>query len=542
MKTTTTNKHSPTNLSGYLSELFNRTALGIQYWHKHKAHKCYKCHQYGHIAANCQDICPSCNNLHNGTVCVHSVQKLYKKIIELLKRNIVIDEEKLMNRIEKAQNELNQNNAETLLKDCQYRLDFNNENKMCQTWQISYKPVEVFKIKYDAAILKPSVQQRLDVHANSIFKMDSEHGSPSSKSLGIQPPTTYLFKPLTPTIYKKRIDDKYFSIINAKILTIQARQKELADIEVSLKQQCAYNMKLSTQLADYEYDSLIKKGSLPGRQYKASTGWFYNPDKWVEATKHAIKENRAIYEDMVAKRSYKQEVIKQLYKECDNLNVARDTERNLQILKNKVTQPKGQLSLTGTEIAIKAWNPYRAKINQISGWLEQIKNYQDQLSSFKSSMQEMRVAREQLASTKKKLSQCKYDLYYTQDHYNQVLSDMRQHADEKIQKKYDKLHAKQAIFYEKKNQHYRKINQYVARTKQKAKNMGNIVRQLDAGYQAHKKTSQYNQRGTVTISYKTGGCSFKYDVPFNSYEVMKEKLMQNMGVVEVSFKPNKVFH
>jgi hypothetical protein len=92
------------------------TARGITYWRKHRYHKCYKCHKYGHIAHDCENICLACGNLHNGSICVYSVEKLFKKINNKLEKCLIKDPEEIDRAIENFKNELQIEN----LKEVQY--------------------------------------------------------------------------------------------------------------------------------------------------------------------------------------------------------------------------------------------------------------------------------------------------------------------------------------------------------------------------------------------------------------------------------------
>jgi hypothetical protein len=89
-----------------LHNTFNSVARGITYWHKHRHHICYKCRKYGHIAKDCSKICQACGNLHNNTVCVYSIEKLFRRINNKLTNGIIRDPQDLTNRIQQCQAEI----------------------------------------------------------------------------------------------------------------------------------------------------------------------------------------------------------------------------------------------------------------------------------------------------------------------------------------------------------------------------------------------------------------------------------------------------
>jgi hypothetical protein len=87
--------------------MFNSAARGILYWRKHRHHICYKCRQYGHIAADCDKICTLCGNMHNDTVCVHSIEKFVRKIYGTIMKNVIKDPEKVADKIYETQCRIN---------------------------------------------------------------------------------------------------------------------------------------------------------------------------------------------------------------------------------------------------------------------------------------------------------------------------------------------------------------------------------------------------------------------------------------------------
>jgi hypothetical protein len=111
------------SLWDYLYSLFNKTALGIQYWHKYKNKKCYICRNYGHRAAECNKICPHCQNLHNGTVCVYSVLTLFTKIENYLIRHTIDDEQATISYIEKTKAKLITMNTDLQIKSLSKNFD-----------------------------------------------------------------------------------------------------------------------------------------------------------------------------------------------------------------------------------------------------------------------------------------------------------------------------------------------------------------------------------------------------------------------------------
>jgi len=111
------NNNNNNILSECLYNLFSRTARGITYWRKHKHHICYKCRRYGHIAKDCPDICDKCGNLHNNTVCVHSMEKHLRKISEILEKNLIGDTEKIIKKIQETEQRIQIENTKEAMKN-----------------------------------------------------------------------------------------------------------------------------------------------------------------------------------------------------------------------------------------------------------------------------------------------------------------------------------------------------------------------------------------------------------------------------------------
>lgn len=123
-----------------LTQHFTRAAQGILYWRRHRHHKCYNCGMYGHLAKDCDNICPMCGNWHNSKVCIRSLTKLYKKIYNKISSNILKDPEAIMKYIDETELKINEANAGVSIKTG-YKI------KECQ-------PAEHFNFQ----IIRPSIQ------------------------------------------------------------------------------------------------------------------------------------------------------------------------------------------------------------------------------------------------------------------------------------------------------------------------------------------------------------------------------------------------
>jgi ribosomal protein L37AE/L43A len=79
----TTDKSS---LTGCTDALRASLISSINYWQKHKTHKCNKCKEKGHVARDCTKICRSCGNLHPGNMCAFKLESLLSSIENKIKK------------------------------------------------------------------------------------------------------------------------------------------------------------------------------------------------------------------------------------------------------------------------------------------------------------------------------------------------------------------------------------------------------------------------------------------------------------------------
>lgn len=133
-------------LCDYLHSLFDANARGICYWKKHRKHQCYKCNMYGHIAADCEKVCEKCQNIHNNSICVFSIEKLYRKIIKILREATIPDLEKVKNSIEVEMTKIEKENIQSLSKNKYLELEVQQQSvveihsKIDPYWQMELKP------------------------------------------------------------------------------------------------------------------------------------------------------------------------------------------------------------------------------------------------------------------------------------------------------------------------------------------------------------------------------------------------------------------
>jgi hypothetical protein len=66
---------------------------------------------YGHIAKDCDNICPLCYNLHNSTVCIHSLIEFSRKVTKIIKNNVVKDPEEIRRTIKETKEKIQLENA-----------------------------------------------------------------------------------------------------------------------------------------------------------------------------------------------------------------------------------------------------------------------------------------------------------------------------------------------------------------------------------------------------------------------------------------------
>jgi hypothetical protein len=95
-----------------ISTVYNDALTGVTYWLKHRKQLCYRCRRKGHLANDCDKICPLCENLHSTPVCLHELNKIFDKI---LKRIDQIDQqEKVLQAHEEALKILNKEHKNEL--------------------------------------------------------------------------------------------------------------------------------------------------------------------------------------------------------------------------------------------------------------------------------------------------------------------------------------------------------------------------------------------------------------------------------------------
>jgi DNA repair exonuclease SbcCD ATPase subunit len=493
------------DLSEYLRELFNSTAMGVGYWRKHRHHKCYKCGKYGHIAADCNKVCPLCDNIHTNTLCVHSLIKLYEKIVEILKRNVLPDQEKLCKKIEAAKYRISRECIDQTIKNCEVHLQ-NRNLEITSNTQFLIDRAYPFARSYDYTKLKISHSQ----WSETAKCHSTGHSDNSFVQITQGNHMTFAFNnSVFKTIAINKTNKKITCISN----TINRYSKLKDELSNQLQILSQNILVLRSERTTYEVDKFRIASKMPtNKKY----GWFESPEKFITQIDDKIKELDRVYK---MKKNDITNIEETIHKYNDNLSIEQNKLKQIMkqhtFLNQQIRQKtKGVLSISHNTIALKTDNPYRIKKQGVEKLQKDCQYYIEKLNKTLTMVEEFKINMAKLKKVNKNLTKETEKLENVKLHKREILDNIISKADSKIKKKIEKFDAKKNKFYEKKEIHYIKLNNNFRKNQLKLKKMGDLLR----GKKAQKKRVRFD------LQYSNGSVKPDLDYRLEKFEELQKKL------------------